>query len=265
MNRFTYSDIIRDILNGLRYWRVWSAIAWNAIKMEYRRTVLGPFWIALQHTLFILTLGYVFAGIQQEDYFSFFVYYATGYTFWILIFSFVTSAGNTFLGINGLPHMTRDAFSNHIYLQFTAQMMRFAHILVPLLFILLFFRDRISVNVPLLLCGFLMLLVFGFWVSILLGCLSLRFQDLVPAVTSIMQVMFFVTPVIFKTSRLPGAEKISLFNPFYHLLIVVRGNIIQEEVALINWGAVLVINGIGIGIALYVLRWARPKIAYWVG
>jgi len=265
MNRFTYSDIIHDIINGLKHWRIWSALSWNAIKMQYRRTILGPFWIALQHAIFILALGYIFASIQKENYSSFFVYFATGYTFWLLIFSFVTSAGNTFMGINGLPHMTRAAISNHIYLQFTSQILRFAHILIPLIFILLIFHDKISINIPLFLCGVFMLMIFGFWISVLLGCLSLRFQDLELAVTSIMQVMFFVTPIMFQTARIPGGEKFSSFNPFYHILVVIRGNIIKEEVTLFNWVAVLVINSVGICIALFVLRWARPKLAYWVG
>lgn len=265
MNRFTYSDIIHDIINGSKQWRIWATLAWNMIKMQYRRTILGPFWIALQHAIFILTLGYIFASIQKENYASFFVYFATGYTFWILISSFVTSAGNTFLGLNGLPNMTNAALSNHIYLQFTSQILLFAHKIIPLVVILLIFHNTITINFPLLLCGFLMLMIFGFWMSALLGCLSLRFQDIKPAFTSIMQVMFFVTPVMFQTSRIPGAEKFSSFNPFYHILVVVRGYIINEDVTLFNWIAVLVINIIGIGITLWVLRWSRPKLAYWVG
>ncbi len=86
-----------------------------------------------------------------------------------------------------------------------------------------------------------------------------------PAVTSITQVMFFLTPIMFEKSRIPGGEIFSDYNPFYHILVVVRGNITDENVTLYNWIAVLVINIIGIGITLFVLRWARPKLAYWVG
>ena len=235
------------------------------IKMEYRRTILGPIWIALQQAIFIITLGYIFASIQKENFTSFYVYFATGYTFWLLIASFITSAGNTFMGINGLPNMTRAALSSHIYLQFTSQIFLFIHRLIPLIVILLLFHNTVSINFPLLLCGFLMLMIFGFWVSALLGCLSLRFQDIVPAVTSITQVMFFLTPIMFEKSRIPGGDIFSDYNPFYHILVVVRGNIINENVTLYNWIAVLVINIIGIVITLLVLRWSRPKLAYWVG
>lgn len=265
MNRFTYKDIIFDIFCGLKHWRIWTALSWNANKMEYRRTILGPFWIAIQQSIFIAALGYIFASIQKENYSSFFVYFATGYTFWLLIFSFVTSAGNTFKGINGLPHMTKAAISNHVYLQFTSQILRFAHISIPLIIILIVFNDILSINTPLLFCGIFMLMSFGFWISILLGCLYLRFQDLELAATSIMQVMFFVTPIMFQTTRIPGGEKLSSYNPFYHLLVVVRGSIISENVTTVSWVVVLSINFIGVCIAIAVLRWARPKLAYWVG
>jgi len=265
MNRFTYRDIINDIIAGSKQWRIWSTLSWNGIKMEYRRTVLGPFWLCIQQTVFIIALGYIFASIQRENFASFFVYFATGYTIWLFISSLVTSAGNTFMGINGLPNMTSGALSNHIYLQLASQMLRFAHRLIPLIIILSVLYNSISINIPLLLCGFIMLMVFGFWISALLGCLCLRFQDLEPAVIAIMQVMFFVTPIVFEYSRIPGGDKLSAYNPFFHLLVVTRGYIVNEDVTLFNWIAVLVINIIGIGLTLWVLRRSRPKLAYWVG
>ena len=263
MNRFTFGDIIHDIISGAKQWRIWSALSWNIIKMQYRRTLFGPLWITLQHTIFIIALGYMFAAIQKENFSSFFVYFATGYTFWLFIASFVTEGGNTFLGINGLPNMTRAALSNHVYLQFTSQMLIFAHRLIPLIVIYFIFYKSLSINLPLLLCGFFMLMVFGFWISILFGCLSLRFQDLMPALNSLMQIMFFVTPIIYQQSIIPGGEKLSMLNPFYHILVVVRGNLIKEDVTLFNWIAVLVINIIGIAVTLWVLRRSRPKLAYW--
>lgn len=265
MNRFTYVDIIKDLIRGSRQWRIWSALAWNIIKMQYRRTVIGPFWITLQQTIFIIVLGYIFAGIQKEKFSPFFLYFATGYTIWLLISSFVTTAGNTFMGINGLPNMTQVALSNHIYLQFASQMMLFAHKVVPLIVILSLSHNIIAVNIPLLICGFCLLLVFGFWISALLGCLSLRFQDLKPAIASAMQVMFFLTPIMFEQSRIPGGEALSNFNPFFHIIVVVRGNIINENVTSINYIAAIVINIIGICFTLWVLRWSRPKLAFWVG
>jgi ABC-type polysaccharide/polyol phosphate export permease len=263
MNRFKYIDIIDDIISGAKQWRIWSALSWNNIKMQYRRTLLGPIWITLQHTVFIITLGYMFATIQKENFSSFFVYFATGYTFWILIASFITMAGQTFLGINNLPNMTRSALSNHIYLQFSSQMLMFVHIIIPLIIIYLIFYDSLDINLPLFFYGFVMLMIFGFWVSALLGCLSLRFQDLMPAVNSIMQVMFFVTPIMYRNTMIPGADKFSNFNPFYHLLVVVRGNLINENVTLLNWAAVSIFNILGIIITLWVLRKARPMLAYW--
>lgn len=265
MNRFTYIDIIKDVKKGAENWRIWFALARNTIKMQYRRTVLGPFWITLQQTVLIVALGYIFASIQKENFASFFVYFAIGQTFWVLISSFVTSAGHTFVGINGLPYMTRAAVSNHIYLRFSGEMLKFFHNVIPLIVILVIFHKDTAINIPLFLCGFLLLMIFGFWVSALLGCLCLRFQDLGQAVTSIMQVMFFVTPVMYKSSRIPGGDKIADFNPFYNILVVIRGNLINEEITLFNWITVIIINIIGIIFTLWVLRKSRPKLAYWAG
>lgn len=264
MNRFSYNDIIHDIIDGLKQWRIWSTIAWNMMKMHYRRTKLGHLWVALQHTIVIIVLGYMFAAIQKEQFSSFFVFFAIGYTFWLLISLFVTGAGDTFRGISSLPNMTKAALSNHIYLHFTSQMLVFAHRLIPLIAIFIIFHKSLSINLPLFLCGFLMLMIFGFWITALMGCLSLRFQDLNPAIASLMQIMFFVTPIMYQQSIIPGADKFNIFNPFYHILVVVRGNLIKEDVTLFNWMAVIMINILGIAITLWVLRRSRSKLAYWV-
>lgn len=264
MNRFTYTDILKDFKCGALQWRIWSALGWNSIKMQYRRTFLGPLWITMQHSIFIIALGYMFATIQKEDFASFFLYFATGYTFWLLLSSFVTEAGNTFLGINGLPNMTRTAITTHIYLQLFTQLLLFAHKLIPLGIVIIVFHRSLSVNLPLFICGLIMFLVFGIWITALLGCLSLRFQDLMPALSSIMQILFFVTPVMFRHSMIPGGEKLSNLNPFFHYLIVVRGNLLNEEVTLTNWLAVICMNVIGIIFTLWVFRRSRPKLAYWV-
>lgn len=264
MNRFTYADILRDLGQGLLHWRIWSALSFNSTKMMYRRALLGPLWLTLQQTVFIGALGYVFASIQNQDFPGFFVYIATGLTFWQLITAYLTTAGNTFAAINRFPSMTCAAFSNHIYLQFLFQFLLFMHRLLPALVICGIFHESLAINLPNFLAGFAALLVFGFWISALLGCLSLRFHDLMPAVGSIMQVMFFLTPVMYRDSAISGAGHFFNLNPLNHFLLVTRGSLLGENVSAMSWATVVVINIVGIVLTLGVLRWARPKIPLWV-
>lgn len=264
MNRFSHGDIVRDLAAGCGHWRIWSALARNVIKLQYRRAALGPLWLTLQQLVVILALGYIFASIQGQDFSRFFVYFAIGYTCWQLLAAFVTTAGDTFKNIRRFPGMTRAALSNHIYLQFSTQLLYFLHRVPPALVICAIYREALDINVLTSLAGFLALLVFGFWISALLGVLALRFHDLVPAVVSVMQVMFFVTPVMYRHTAIAGAETWFNLNPFFHLLAVVQGSLLGEPVTALNWSAVIILNLGGGVVTLAVVRWARPKLAYWV-
>ena len=223
MNRFTYMDIVKDIITGLKHWRIWMTLSWYMIKMQFRRTEFGPVWIVLQVATFVIALGYIFANIQGESFSSFFVYITSGYTFWLLISNMVTSGGETFTGLNGLPNLTKVAISNHAFLRISSQLLLFLHQAIPLVVVLLIFHKSIEINLLSFLFGFSMIILFGFWVSIFLGCLCLRFPDLSQAVTAVMQVMFFITPIMFRTSRVPGGNILFGLNPLYHLLILVQG------------------------------------------
>ena len=50
--------------------------------------------------------------------------------------------------------------------------------------------------------GFALLAINGLWISILLGLVSTRFRDVPPIVGSFLQVLFFMTPIIWPAEML---------------------------------------------------------------
>ena len=66
--------------------------------------------------------------------------------------------------------------------------------------------------------------------TLLLGAFCARFRDIQPIVNSVMQIGFFMTPVIWKPDQLgaAGIAKLPL-NPFFDLLEIVRGPILGSR------------------------------------
>ncbi len=56
-----------DLYAGLRAWPIWLTLGWNDIRIRYRRSALGPFWITLSTTVFVVTLGIIFSQIFHTD------------------------------------------------------------------------------------------------------------------------------------------------------------------------------------------------------
>ena len=36
---------MRDVVDGIKAYPIWTTLAWQDIRQRYRRSVLGPFWM----------------------------------------------------------------------------------------------------------------------------------------------------------------------------------------------------------------------------
>ena len=59
-------------------------------------------------------------------------------------------------------------------------------------------------------------------IALLLGAFCARFRDITPIVASVMQIAFFLTPVLWLPGMLGRHAVLVTFNPFYALLEIVR-------------------------------------------
>jgi len=108
-----------------------------------------------------------------------------------------------------------------------------------------------------------LILMNGMWVGILLGLFGVRFRDVPLIVASIVQVMFFITPIIWKPDMLPGRALILELNPFYHLVEIVRSPLLGHAPSLDSWVAVLAITVFGWLVTIFFYSAYRWRIAYW--
>jgi len=101
--------------------------------------------------------------------------------------------------------------------------------------------------------------------GLLMGLLCARFRDLSPIVTSVMQVAFFITPVIWIPKSLPGyAASLLTFNPFAVFLSLVRDPLMGQPVPLTYWLIALAITVGGWTVAFLAFARFRARITYWL-
>ncbi len=114
--------------------------------------------------------------------------------------------------------------------------------------------------------GLLLWAVDALALTLLLGAFCARFRDIQPIVNSVMQIAFFITPVIWKPTQLGAASIAKLaFNPFFDLLEIVRGPILGSDVAGTTWVGRASIYSM----ALCAISWAffvraRGRVTFWV-
>jgi lipopolysaccharide transport system permease protein len=104
------------------------------------------------------------------------------------------------------------------------------------------------------------------WIALMLSILCTRYRDLIQIVQNIMQVMLYVTPIMWMPSHLPqSASHVMLnYNPFFHLISVVRNPLLGQDVTAANWAVTAGTAVVGWSFALLLLRKYRARIAYWL-
>ncbi len=96
------------------------------------------------------------------------------------------------------------------------------------------------------------------------GILSTRFRDIPQVIASLIQVVFFLTPVFWSTATMPNRPAFVTFNPLYHLLTIVRDPLLGEVPPADSWYVSIALALAGLLLAGRLYRRAQPRIAYWV-
>ena len=86
-------------------------------------------------------------------------------------------------------------------------------VIIPVVFFL--FDVGINANIFWLAAGLVLLVVNAFWVAYLLSIICARYRDVPQIVCSIMQVVFFITPVMYLPAQLAQrGVSVLKWNPF---------------------------------------------------
>jgi ABC-2 type transport system permease protein len=255
---------LADIADGWARRTLWGTMGLHDIRQRYRRSVIGPFWITLSMGVMVGALGLLYGTIFKQDMHEYLPFIAAGFILWGLIANLILDGTRAFIGAEGLIRQLPAPLSVHVYRVLWSNLITFAHNAWIFVLVALWYGFNPGWTALLALPALLLLMLNGFWMALLLGLLSARFRDIPLVVANVVQVMFFITPVIWKPNMLPGRAIILDLNPFHHLLEILRAPLLGRVPTLDNWAAVLLITLVGWAVALWFFSTYRWRLAYWV-
>ncbi|MGV0431273.1 galactan export ABC transporter permease subunit Wzm/RfbD [Corynebacterium sp. 20_84] len=260
-----------DLARGWGQHELWLQLGWQDIKQRYRRSTLGPLWITIATGVMSLALGLLYSMLFQISVREFLPHVTVGFIVWGFISGCIKDGANVFIENEGLIKQLPSALSVHVYRLVWRQLLFFAHNMVIWLILVLVFRIDLGWNVFLFIPALALMVINGVWVTMLFGIIATRFRDVAPLLEALVQLLFYVTPIVWtaKTLREQGGEvaqraRIAELNPLYHYLEVVRAPLIGEPLAAYHWGIVLAGTVIGLFLAMIAMRQWRFRVPYWV-
>ena len=257
----------QDMLEGLQKWPIWLMLAYQDIKLRYRRSVLGPLWLTLSMAITVYSMGFLYSHLFHIELAHYFPFLVAGMLGWSLISTVVIET------IDGL--MTSDSFIKQIKLPYTVyihriaarNMLIFFHNILVIVPIYLIFHATVQVNYHtfLVLPGLFVIYINAISFGLILGMIGARYRDVSQIIKNLVQVIFFITPVMWSPDVLKGRNRlIADVNPFYSFLELVRAPLLGKVPTLLNIGVVGVITLLGGFVAYGMLVKFRARIIYWL-
>jgi ABC-2 type transport system permease protein len=259
--------MFQDFYAGAKRVSLWQTLAWQDIKGRYRRTVLGPLWLTVSTGVFISAVGILYAGIFGQSPENYIPHFAIGMIIWHFIFGTIQSQSIVFINSSNVATNLSIQKSVFIYHQTVKEFYIFLHNFIIIILVMLIFNIPWSFAQLTSLLGIALIALNGFFFAISVGVVCLRYRDIPHIIANIMQVMFFLTPVVWKIDNLAKSKNLATvmtLNPFYHFIEIVRWPFLHAEPApALSWQITLTITVV-FGLASIVFyRQQLNKIPYW--
>src|SRR5579884_3247632 len=106
---------LKDLVSGWRRSWLWLALARQDIRMKYRGSILGPFWLTISTGIMIGSMGYLYAKLFNSDPATYLPFLTVGLVMWGFVAGLITEGCGTFTGAAGVLHQVPLPYSIHVY------------------------------------------------------------------------------------------------------------------------------------------------------
>jgi len=235
------------------------------IKVRYKRSVLGILWTMLAPLLNMVALTLVFSVLFKQAIQNYPVYFMAGSIFWVFFSQTTTTAAQQTQASNEIAKRMFVPRSVFIASALGGGLVNLGLSLVPLLIILVATGFPLHATWAFLPVSILIIALFTAGVSFILFTVASRFADIKEMYPVIVQTWFFLTPIVYHPSIVPGRYRFVLsLNPMYFLIRTFRDPIYDGSIP----SAPLLGGAFAFSVAVFVTGWVyfchrRDDMAYW--
>jgi ABC-type polysaccharide/polyol phosphate export permease len=238
----------------------------NDLIARYRRSFVGILWSILQPTARMLVILLAFSYLLGQRTPDYILYLFSGIVFWNFFGQAVTGGMDSLRANKGILMQLPVPMVLFPMATCLSGLINLCLMFVPLSLIMLFLGKSLTWAILFLPASILVALVFTFGVGLILGPLSIRFHDVIYLTQVMLQMLFYMVPIMYPISIVPERWRwVITYNPVGAVLEVFRGPLYYDAVPslqhlMLAGGAALVLVGVGI----VVMDFSRRLIGYYI-
>jgi lipopolysaccharide transport system permease protein len=262
----SWGRALADLKGGLASRALWSSMGWQDIRQRYRRSMLGPFWLTLSMGLMVGGMGVIYAAIFNQPIERYMPHLTLGLLFWNYLTALVNEGGTTFITAEHVIKQIRIPYSVYLLRTIWRNTLILAHNFVVFFVVALVFDVHPTWATLLFIPGLVLFVLTAFAIGLVFGMVAARFRDIPQIVASLLQVVFFITPILWTPDTLQSTHRVALisWNPFWHFLEILRAPWLGHAPTALNWVVTLSLCAASWLVMLAFFRRFRSRISFWL-
>lgn len=254
-----------EVVGATHLWRIWWRLGMQDLRLRFRRSMLGVGWILVQLVVTILAVGVVYGSLLGQDLRTFLPFLTVGLVVWGFLTASIVEGGLALVASEG--YIKQIGLPIHVYIfRFFVSVSITAGInLVAYAIVATVYRVPVGWGVLWAVPGFALLGLVGLFLMTIFAYVNARFRDATHLAGVGLQVLFYVTPVLWPAEMLKEKRLrwIVDANPLYHLLEIVRQPLLSSQPAMFEHYVVglALAACLGVFAAAIVLSYSR-RIVY---
>lgn len=257
-------DGLEEILVALKNHPQWLYLGTLDIRLRYRRSIIGPWWVTLSTGIMVLMLSFLWSHIFGNDISTYMPFFASGFVLWGWMAANINDAGGGFFQFQAIIKQLKLPLPIFILRLHVRQFIVLLHNSLIVLLVLLILGHGFHWENLIALPSLLLIQINLALLSIVIAIFCTRYQDMTQVINVATQIIFFFTPILWQVEAIKNRAYLADWNPIYHWIEMIRspllGHLPSELDFLWSLGT-LVVLGI---FATYYLGRYRSRIAYWL-
>ncbi len=217
---------LRFVEEARELWRfrhLVSELVRRDIKVRYKRSVLGVGWTMLSPLLQMIAMTWVFSIVIKQDIRNFPVYFLAGTVFWTFFSQATGYAASLTMEASEMGKRVFLPRSAFVLSAVGVALVNLVLSLIPLVVIVIWSGARVHLSWAFLPVAVLIGAAFTCGVGLLVFTLASRFVDIKEMYFILLQVWFFVTPIVYAPKLVPPEYRFLVrYNPMTYLVELFR-------------------------------------------
>jgi lipopolysaccharide transport system permease protein len=255
---------IIEIKQALLNHEQWLYMAVQDIKLRYRRSMIGPWWVTISTGVMVMMLGFLWSHIFATDLENYLPFFAVGFVLWGWMSGQISDAAGGFFQFQGIIKQLKLPLPIFVLRLNVRQCIVLLHNSIIIALVLLLVGHGFTLMSLMAIPNLILIQLNLTLLSIVISIFCTRYQDMTQVVNVGTQIVFFFTPILWQVETLKNRVYLAELNPIYHWIEIVRAPLLGCMPTLNNylWSTASLV--LLLGLAAYYLGRYRSRIAFWI-